>query len=239
MSPRVQVMFYTIESLDEKRDFSQAPAWEGRVGGFDCRLHDGRLQARPQSHYANSDSARKALERYLRAWELWSELVYAIRIQFVYSGAPGELVAVSTTVSSGVAKLGGDRYPPPSPKDLATSPLVEDLLGWVRELREGRPMLVLAYLFFTRLKYEYDNNEVRAAEELRISRKILEALRRLAAKNDPLHRRNVEGDIEPLTNAERFWITVALPRITRHVAEVVAGSNPPKLNMGPPELPPL
>ena len=100
-------------------------------------------------------------------------------------------------------------------------------------------MLVLAYLFFTRLKYEYDKNEAHAAAELRMSRKILETLRRLAAKNDPLHRRKVQGDIEPLTNAERFWITVALPRITRHVAEVAAGSNPPRLNMGPPELPPL
>jgi hypothetical protein len=30
-----------------------------------------------------------------------------------------------------------------------------------------------------------------------------------------------------------------LPRVTRQVAEIEAGSSPPKLNMGPPDLPRL
>jgi hypothetical protein len=148
-SPRVEILFYTVVSVDEKRDFSQAPAWEGEVGGFDCRLDGGRLEARPRDHYRDTESANEALKPHLCAWELWSELDNGMRIQFRYAGSPGGLVAVGTTVSTGVANLGGDRYPPPSPKTLAISPLVEDLLGWVRELREGRPMLVLAYLFFT------------------------------------------------------------------------------------------
>jgi len=250
-NPRVESLVYRFLSLDDRRDFSQAAAWEGDVGGFSCRLDGGELKARPQDHYPNPQLAREALEPYLRAWELWSELENAMRIQFKYGGArvvdptsgatTAELVADSITQSSGLANLnlGGDSYPRPSPKALATPPLVEELLGWVRELREGRQrMLVLAYLFFTRLTYEY-GNEVRAAAKLNMSRKVLRTLRRLAAKNDPRHRRKIEGEIQPLSNAERFWITVALPRITRHVAEVAAGSNPPKLNMGPPELPSL
>lgn len=249
---RVESLLYRFLSLDDRRDFSQAAAWEGDVGGFSCRLDGGDLKARPQDHYPNPQRAREVLEPHLRAWELWSELENAMRIQFKYAAAvvvdaasgavhveSVEPVAVGTTVSSGTVNTGGDSYPRPSPKALAPSPLVEELLGWVRELREGRQrMLVLAYLFFTRLTYEY-GNEVRAAAELNMSKEVLVTLRMLAAKNDPQHRRKVKGEVQPLTNAERFWITVALPRITRHVAEVAAGSNPPRLNMGPPELPSL
>jgi hypothetical protein len=250
-NPRVESLLYRFLSLDDRRDFSQAGAWEGDVGGFDCRL-DGDLKVRPQAHYLTSQHARKALEPHLQAWELWAELEKAMRIPFKYSAAlivdaasgaaqvkSVEPMAVSTTVSSGTVDMGGDSYPRPSPKALASSPLVEELLGWVRELREGRQrMLVLAYLFFTGLTYEY-GSEVRAAAELNMSNDVLITLRKLAAKNDPQHRRKVKGEVQPLTNAERFWITVALPRITQHVAEVAAGSNPPKLNMGPPELPHL
>jgi len=45
--------------------------------------------------------------------------------------------------------------------------------------------------------------------------------------------------VEPLTDAERRWIEVVLPRLTRQVAEIEAGSNPPKLTMGDPNLPRL
>ena len=72
-----------------------------------------------------------------------------------------------------------------------------------------------------------------------MSRQVLVTLRKLAAKNDPSERRKVAGPIQRLTDAERDWITAALPRVTRQVAEMEAGSSPPKLNMGPPDLPRL
>jgi hypothetical protein len=54
----------------------------------------------------------------------------------------------------------------------------------VRDLREGRQrMLVLAYLFVTRLTYEYNNEAAAAA--LKVSRQVLVTLRKLAVKNDP------------------------------------------------------
>jgi hypothetical protein len=77
-------------------------------------------------------------------------------------------------------------------------------------------MLVLAYLFVTRLTYEY-NSEAAAAAALKVSRQVLVTLRKLAAKNDPSERRKVAGPIQRLTDAERDWITAALPRVTRQV----------------------
>jgi hypothetical protein len=235
--PRVEVLFYRLVSLDEGRDFSRATAWEGEVGGFDCRLDGGRLEARPRNDYPSTARAREALEPHLCAWELWAELGNGMRIQFTYAGAPGELTGVGTTVSTGFANLDSS-YPWPSPKPLATSLLVEDLLGWVRQLREGRPMLIPTYLFLTRLEAEYGGRN-QAAAELNVSWSVLDKLGKLSARNDPLHRRKVKGPPQPLTEAERRWIMAVLPRLTRHVAEQEARSNPSQLNMGDPELPPL
>jgi hypothetical protein len=99
-------------------------------------------------------------------------------------------------------------------------------------------MLVLAYLFVTRLTYEY-NNEAAAAAALKVSRQVLVTLRKLAVKNDPSERRKVAGPIQRLTDAERDWITAAMPRVTRQLAEIEARSSPAKLTMGPPDLPRL
>jgi hypothetical protein len=87
-NPRVEGLNYEFRSLEDRHDFSQAAAWEGDLGGFRCRLDQGTLEARPRAHYANVDSARHALERHLRAWELWSELNNIIRVEFLYKSVP-------------------------------------------------------------------------------------------------------------------------------------------------------
>jgi hypothetical protein len=171
------------------------------------------MEARPRADYTSADAARQALERHLRAWELWAELTNSIRVQFRYKSAQvvdrqstpdsisvaahAELAEVAMAANDAAVKLGHSQYPPPPSKELATSPLVEELLGWVRDLRQARQ-------------------------------------RMLAAKNDPGERRKVAGPIQRLTDAERDWITAALPRVTRQVAEIEAASSPPNLNLGPP-----
>jgi hypothetical protein len=45
------------------------------------------MEARPRAHYTSADAARQALERHLRAWELWAELTNSIRVQFRYKSA--------------------------------------------------------------------------------------------------------------------------------------------------------
>ncbi len=170
-NPRVERLNYEFRSLEDRHDFSQAAVWEGDLGDFRCRLHQGTLEARPQAHYANVDAARQALERHLRAWELWSELNNTIPIEFRYKSAQvvdkhstpdsgsvavhAEVAEVAVAANDAIIRVSHGEFPPPPSKDLATSALVEELLGWVRDLREGRQrMLVLTYLFFTRLQYE-------------------------------------------------------------------------------------
>jgi hypothetical protein len=256
--PRVDRLSFTFHSLDDRHEFSRAAAWEGELGGFRCRLHEGTLEAQPRANYADVRTALLALEPQLRTWELWIELESNLRTEFRYASAqivdtqstpstPGsggidlhvQFAESGQAVDNIILTVGHSEYPPPPPRQLAISPLVEELLGWVRDLREGRQrMLVLAYLFVTRLTYEY-NSEAAAAGALKVSRQVLVTLRKLAAKNDPSERRKVAGPIQRLTDAERYWITAALPRVTRQVAEIEAGSSPPTLTMGPPDLPRL
>jgi hypothetical protein len=258
-SPRVERLTFTFRSRDDRHEFSRAAVWEGDLGGFRCRLHEGTLEARPSADYADAETACLALKPHLRVWELWLELDSNLRMEFRYASAqvvgtqstpstPGsgaidlhvEFAETGQAVDNIILTVGHSEYPPPPPRQLAISPLVEELLGWVRDLREGRQrMLVLAYLFLTRLQYEY-GSERSAAKALNVSANVLEALRRLSHKNDPKERRKVMGrKVESLTDAERRWIEAALPRLTLQVAESEAGSSPPKLTMGSLDLPPL
>jgi hypothetical protein len=251
--PHVEVLYYKFTSLDERHDFSQAAAWQGNLGGFDCHLAGGQLEARPQAHYPNAQSARDALEPHLSAWALWSELKDQIRIKFKARAARvvdrnSGSVAVEQEVTDAVGiandvtvKLGHSSYPPPSPRPLAASTLVEELLGWVRDLRERRhPMLFIAYLFLSRLEWEYDGRD-QAAKALNVSKRIFDRLGPLSEKNDPDERRKakVKRPVERLTEAERQWVLAVLPRLTVHVAEIAAASSPPQLTMADPDLPPL
>jgi hypothetical protein len=237
--PHVEVLGYAFTAVDTRHDYSRAGPWQGNLGDFDCRLDGGMLEVRPKDHYADADSARQALEAHLHAWELWSELEAGIRIRFRFKSAkvvdrqptPGSVtvhVGMAETIEAAnslTVKLGHAEYPPPPPTALANSALVEELLGWVRDLRERQQrLLVVAYLFLTRLEFEYGNRH-EAAVKLNVSRPVLDTLGRLSAKNDPSERRKVKGPIQALTETERQWLLAALPRITRQVAEIAAGAN--------------
>jgi hypothetical protein len=133
-NPRVEGLNYEFRSLEDRHDFSQAAAWEGDLGGFRCRLDQGTLEARPRAHYANVDSARHALERHLRAWELWSELNNIIRVEFLYKSAQvvdrqstpdsvsvavdAEAAEVVVVANDATVKLGHGEYPAPPSMDL-------------------------------------------------------------------------------------------------------------------------
>jgi hypothetical protein len=256
-NPHVEILIYAFESLDDRHDFSRAAPWTGDMGDFECRLVGAQLEARPRSHYPSIEKAREALEPHLVAWELWSELKDGIRIRFKARSArlvdtASGAVAVEVETASAVAvagdatvRLGHGFYPPPSPKALATSPLVEELLEWVRELRERRQrLLVIAYLFLSRLEFEYlsypgRHKRDKVAGALNVSRRVLDRLGELTEKSDPAERRKVKGPPDPLSEDERQWILAVLPRLVQQVAAVAAGSRPPQLTMADPDIPNL
>jgi hypothetical protein len=132
--------------------------------------------------------------------------------------------------------VGHSTYPAPATRPLAVSSLVNELLGWIRDLRAGHRMLVIANLILTRLEFEYGDRR-QAAAALDVEFAVLGTVGRLSAKNDPVERRKVEGAADPLTEAERQWIRAVLPKLVLQAATVEAGAQPPRLTMA--GLPPL
>jgi hypothetical protein len=215
-------------------------------GPFKCRLEGGWLEARPQADFADVDGAKQALDPHLRAWALRAELEDNIQMEFKFrsaQGPSGTQVMADSAIGVGEAldvAIGHIAYPRPSPRALVATPLVEDMLGWVRQLRERRQsMLVLVYLFLTRLEFDYDDRG-EAAAGLNVSKPILNKMGWLSEKNDPDERRKVKRGqpVERLTEDERQWLLAALPRLALHIAEVEApGRRPAQLTMD--DLPPL
>jgi hypothetical protein len=156
-----------------------------------------------------------------------------------------ETASMMAIANDATVRLGHGFYPAPSTKSLAMSPLVEELLGWVRELRERQQrMLVIAYLVLSRLEFEYlgypgRHKRDRVAGALNVARPVLDRLGKLAVKSDPAERRKVEGPPDSLTEEERQWLLAVLPKLTEQVAAVAAGSSPPQLTMADPDLPRL
>ena len=187
--PHVEVLNYEFTSLDKKHDFSAARPWSGRLGDFECRLEAGHLEAVPDKHFANEASAREELEPHLHAWELRAELQDELRLRFWFSSArvvdrrpTAGSVSVAVAAAEGAAAVetatvtvGHSAYPAPSAVPLAASPLVGELLGWVRDLRTGHRMLVIAYLILTRLEFEYGDRR-QAASALNVEPAVLSTL---------------------------------------------------------------
>ncbi len=249
--PQVEALEYSFVVLGGGHDFSTTAPWEGSLGDFDCRLVDGRLEARPRQHYPIAEGAMQALDPHLRAWELRAELEDGVRAQFKYDFArvvdrqptPGVVTAQAhiaheqeLTGTAMVIKV-HPTYPRPPAKRVASSALVEELLEPVRELGERQQrMLVAACLVLTLLEYEH-GGRARAAAALNVSRKVLGKLGRLTAKNDPSERRKIVSPVDPLTDRERAWILAVLPNLVFRAAEAAAGSAPTRLDMS--DLPPL
>lgn len=250
IDPHVELLSYDFVLQDTHHDFGSSEPWAGQLGDFDCRLEKGRLQATPQQHYVDVEPAREDLEPYLHAWELDSELEHGLRFRFRFSSAkvvdrdptPGSAsvaaqgVATLTLVGGGKVQIGHSRYPAPPVQPVARSPLVDELMGWIWEMRTGHRLLVIAYLVLTRLEFEYGGRG-EAASALNVTRSVLETLGRLGVKNDPTERRKVKGPISPLSPAEKEWIRAVLLRLVHQAAEVAAGAQPPAVTMA--DLPSL
>ncbi len=247
--PHVEALTYDLVPVDERYDFSSAVPWNGRLGSWECRLEAARLEAVPSEHYADETAAQQGLESHLHAWELSAELEQGVGFRFRFSVArvidrqsiPGVVDLAATVV--GKSGMTGQltiihrlsAYPPPPAKQLVSSALVEELLGWVRELREGRVRkLVIANLVLTRLENEFSGRKG-AALTLRVSMHVLKRLGGLSAKNDPAEHRKVKGPIASLSDAERRWIDAVVPKLVLQAATMESQRS--MLDMA--DLPPL
>jgi hypothetical protein len=234
--PHVEALAYAFHVRTPGHYFARAQAWEGHLGGFQCRLASGQLGAKPLEHFSSSTDARAALEPHLRSWEAHAELLRGVWIEFAFESAEvvdlepdsgRREVAMEATVR-GTASISADiavehqEHPAP-PAAMAATPLVEVLRSRLRDIRYGREKLLAgAYYCLTRIEREYGGDKA-ASAALNVSRETFRELGRLTALNDPTQARKAAGVEQELTSDQDTWIRNVLARLIVRMGEAAVG----------------
>jgi hypothetical protein len=216
-------------------DFSQAEAWSGVIGDFDCTLADELLTAAPRREISSEADARAELEPHLRRWETYSEIHDKLWIELRYdaAGISEEGSDTNTHYVRGVVEATADAhivrhhpaFPHPPLVEVADSPIVRRFRQRLRDIRNHRePLLAGAYWILTQLEESFGGgNRAATGRALGVSAKVLERLGALSAIDDPVEGRKAGGEARPLTQKEHEWLQDALSLLVLRLAEVEAG----------------
>lgn len=256
--PHVVLLIYTLVP-EETTSFSAAAApVEADAGRYSLRLADGTLTVTMHDHFPSEESAREAVERYLRAWEIRHALALGIgRMEFRFEfqraelvdrdpPPPGEPQTIELkslvhlrAIGSVTAHAQRAAYPAP-PSDFALDPDVETLwTRWQGYVASREPLQTMAYFCLTVLQSTAGDRASAAARYV-ISGNVLDTLARLSTETgDAATARKMGRKLRPLTDAERTWLEAAVRAVVRRAGEVAADPTAavPKLTMS--DLPPL
>lgn len=253
--PHVQSLTYQLVT-DDSVSFVDTEPVEHDALIFHVHLADDTLTVTMQEHFANVETARTAVEPFLRAWELDVALQHGHReIWFEFADAevidrnpppPGASqklrmhVAEHTHVAEEVSvHLTRHHYPAP-PTQFAVSPDVETLWQRYQGYVDGRePLPAMAYFCLTLLEGLAGNRKA-IARVYGISGKILDHLGRLSSRHGDaasVRKFPKTGSFTPLKAQEQRWVETAIRAIFRQVGAHAAGASPPQLTLA--DLPPL
>lgn len=250
--PHVQALYYRFKSLNDLDTFENAVPLSGALGDFDFALDSAVLIVRPRSHFGDRESARDALEPYLRNWEQAAFLSAANhRIQFEYDHSdvvdrnpdPGNIVLYPDTIRlrliafDATVKRDNGRYPEPD-ASFAATPLTERLAERLRRVRDREAEVpATANYVLTALEREYGSRRD-AAIALSVDYAILDTMGKLAASEDPNVGRKARGGVPSvLTAADLSWLHQAMVLLIRRTGELGAGAAIRRLSMS--DLPKL
>lgn len=256
--PHVQALYYRFKSLNDLDMFDKAVPLTGTLGDFDFALDSGMLTARPQSHFGDRDSARDALDPYLRSWE-WDAFLSPAnhRVEFAYDHADvvdrhpeagsvafaAEFIQVQGFAMNATVKRDNGRYPEPD-ASFSTTPLTDGLAERLRRVRDREAEVpATANYVLTAVVEEYgpggQSRRARraAASALSVDFEILDTMGKLAAYADPDIGRKAGGPQLAFTAAEVVWLREAMAKLIRRTGELGAG--PPIRTLSMSDLPQL
>ena len=224
------------------------------------QLENGVLTCHMKLHYSSVADARKAVEKYLRAWEIHAAITCGRgSIAFVYRNAnvidlapkgrgdvvvcptACEAVAVAETVKVVLTRT---NYPPP-PELFRVSPDVESLWYRYEGYLDGKePLLSMAYWCLTMIEASYGNGEREAAARtISVDSEVLDTLGRLTStKGDSTVARKApkRGELQPLNGTECTWIQAVVRTLIHRVGEYVGCDDSSTLTkVGMLDFPPL
>lgn len=256
--PHVGTLIYSLDPEPTTSFSAVAAPVEAETDGFGIRLADGKLTVTMKDHYPSEQTARDAVDPYLRAWEVRHALaVVAGRSEFRFEferaevidrdppppGEPQTIYAESVVHGRAIvsATLSVERSAYPSaPSDFALDPDVETLwTRWTGYLAGREPLQPMSYFCLTVLEH-VAGSRAEAVLHFGISGKILDTLARLSTETgDTATARKMGRKLRPLTDAERTWLEAAVRALVRRAGEVAAGTGVPLPQLTMADLPPL
>jgi hypothetical protein len=257
--PHVETLYYRINHA-KSVDFNKAPALEHAESGFIVRIERDQATITMKDHYDTAESARAAVEPFLRAWEL-SCALYSATDKFEFSfqksatidrvPSPGILdAAIGVYVITGqdistTCNVSRSRYPEP-PIGLACDAYVDFMLHRYRMYREGRTTLAdvsnycltVLELAAAEAGAEHDARKV-TAQRFGFALNVLGTLGRLSSTKGGIEARKGKASRVEFTAEERVWLEAALQRIIRRAAEVAYDPRAAEIEITMANLPPI
>jgi hypothetical protein len=210
------------------------------LGAFD--LADGKLTITPNEHFSDEEEARRAIEPFLRAWEIDADLTSNLgMIRFTFERVelidrdppPGWSPQVAQPKGVGaVAQLGQvsvhvscRKYPQPPHAFRATPEAQLAYRRWLGYRSGKEPLQSMAYFVLT-LVESIAGDRRKAAPFFKIEAEFLRTIGRLSTtKGDPDTARKARSGVQfqELTGAERQWLEKAIALVIRQLGERASG----------------
>jgi len=230
---------------------------EHKTTSFSLRIADSRLRAEIKDDPPTVTDAFRALMRYLRSWEILTNLRYgseAIRCVVddaeVINGPPGaglsdelrRCLAPDGQITLGIAGPQARRLYPDLPSGFVASPDVVSMWERYAGYLAGRePLLSMAYFCLTVIeastgKRKKEGREA-AAERYGVEFDVLSELGKLTSgRGDASAARKVVAGsaLQPLSDTEAAWVNEVVKALIHRVGEWAADPNVqwPQITMG-------
>lgn len=223
--PYVDYLRYKVET-PENITFNKNQVIKGIQNKFKFCLENGFLTCFMEDHFPSAKEARKAVEDFLRSWEIKAALEIGYK-QIIFQFEDAKII---------------DRNPPPpgSPKIASVSATIslESSVSAKISVKNRRLPESMAYNCLTSAESKAGGRK-EAVNVFKIDFKILDTLGRLTAKGDAKTARKVpmKGKKVPLNNKEKKWIEEATKIIIRRTGELEDIQMVPFINMS--DLPKL
>jgi hypothetical protein len=246
--PHVEELIYHLET-GNGLNFQDPPPVEDENDAFRMVLNNGVAMFSMKGHHPTEESARQAVEEYLRAWELDVALQYdSSEMRFVFdrssivdrdpppasSGTPQTVELEAAAIAVGVASVDltvhRRQYPRP-PSDFVADTDARSMWEQYERYKQGRDRLLpMAYSCLTRLEYRARNHpdrrkRMRVASMYRVDYEVLHKLGELTnTLGDEVEARKLtpQSQLRAPTVQEITWIEAALRLLIRRAGQYAA-----------------
>jgi hypothetical protein len=223
------------------------PAARGKNAG---ELRDGKLTVEITEHFADEDDARRAIDPFLRAWEIEADLnsnVGMIRFKFDRAdlidrdppppGTPQFIhaKAVATGIAVGNASLHVTyrKYPRPPAVFRTTTEVEIAYHRWMGYRAGKEPLQSMAYSILTLLESSAGGRK-RVAQTFQIDEAVLDRIGKLSStKGDARTARKFRRGtvLQELSSPEKQWLEQAIRRVIHRLGEHASGAPLPQITL--------